>query len=107
MDSSKNNNEVYKIFFKSLADESRLHIINAVRINKKNVQEICSETGLEQSLVSHHLKRLERCGMVFKEKKGKHRYFTVNHETIKPLMELIDSHTKQYCCHLLKGGHYQ
>ena len=72
--------EVYEIFFGSLAHQSRLLIINLLRDGAKNVSEICAETKLEQTLVSHNLKRLERCGMVFMEKKGKNRYYSVNSE---------------------------
>ncbi len=95
--------EAYKIFFGSLAHHSRLHIINLLRAGPRNVTEISKETGLEQTLVSHNLKRLERCGMVFVQQRGKQRYYSVNSETIKPLMELIDRHTNMYCRHILDG----
>lgn len=64
---------------------------------------ICQSTGFEQTMVSHNLKRLERCGMVFVEQKGKHRHYSVNKKTIGPLLEIIDAHMKGYCCEILKG----
>ena len=94
---------VYKIFFTSLANPNRLQIINFLRGGKKNVTEICQGTGFEQSMVSHSLKRLERCGMVFVESKGKNRYYTLNHKTIIPLMKLIDAHMDQYCSKIHRG----
>mgnify|MGYP001590504982 FL=1 len=94
---------VYKIFFTSLANPHRLQIINSLRQNRRNVSEICEFTGMEQSMVSHNLKRLERCGMVFVEKKGKNRYYTLNHKTIIPLMKIIDAHMDQYCSKIHEG----
>lgn len=87
----------YKIFFTSLANPNRLQIVNILRQGSKNVSEICQTTGFEQTMVSHNLQRLERCGMVFVEQKGKKRYYTLNHKTIKPLLKLIDSHIDQHC----------
>ena len=84
--------KAYKLFFGTLANQSRLKILNALRTNTKNVSEICKDTGFEQSMVSHNLRMLEYHGMVFKEKKGKFRYFHLNKKTILPLLELIYEH---------------
>jgi DNA-binding transcriptional ArsR family regulator len=96
--------EIYQFFFGALANPNRLQIINVLRNGKRNVGEISNLTGFEQTMVSHNLKVLEHHGMVFKEKKGKYRYYTVNTKTIKPLLEFIDSHMKEYCCKVFDGG---
>ena len=96
-------NAAYKLFFSSLANTNRLAIINVLRVKKNNVGEICQKTGFEQTMVSHNLKRLEKCGMVLSKQKGKHRYYSVNQETIKPLLGMIDKHMKQYCCKIIEG----
>ena len=93
----------YKLFFGTLANDNRLKIINSLRNKQKNVTEICKITGFEQSMVSHNLKMLEYHGMVFKEKKGKFRYYKLNKKTIKPLLGLIDEHMKEYCHKILVG----
>lgn len=103
MKSCKDISGAYKLFFGTLANDSRLKILNSLRRESKNVSEICTETGFEQSLVSHNLKLLEYHGMVFKEKKGKFRYYKLNNQTIAPLIDLIEVHMKQYCCKILKG----
>ncbi|MBI2666705.1 helix-turn-helix transcriptional regulator [Candidatus Woesearchaeota archaeon] len=101
--------KAYPLFFGTLANESRLKIVNVLRKRgknsngSKNVSEICAATGFEQSMVSHNLKELEYHGMVFMQKKGKFRYYTVNEKTIAPLLELIDAHMKEYCCEILEG----
>jgi len=95
----------YQLFFGSLANLSRLKIINTLREGRKNVSELCNMTGFEQTMISHNLRRLERCGMVFVEQDGKHRYYSVNRETIKPLLDMIDAHMKKYCCKLIDECH--
>ena len=95
--------KAYPLFFGTLANEKRLRITNVLRKGKKNVTEICLASGFEQSMVSHHLKELEYHGMVFMEKKGKFRYYSVNEKTIRPLLELIDAHMRKYCCQILEG----
>lgn len=92
----------YQLFFSTLANDSRLHIINTLRQKPLNVTEICQKTGFEQSMVSHNLKELEYHGMVFPERKGKFKYYKVNEKTIQPLLKLIDAHMKTYCCKILE-----
>ena len=95
--------KAYKIFFGTLANRNRLKIINALRKGAKCVHEICRELNFNQTTVSHNLKRLLRCGFVFVEKKGKHRYYTLNNKTIKPLMSLIDEHMHGYGEKIARG----
>lgn len=103
MDSCKDISGAYGLFFSTLANGCRLKILNSLRNQPKNVTEISKTTGFEQSRVSHNLKELEYHGMIFKEKKGKFRYYRLNQKTIAPLIELIDAHMKQYCCKILEG----
>jgi|TARA_B100001971_G_C18250144_1_gene577512 ArsR family transcriptional regulator len=95
--------KAYKIFFRTLANDNRLRIINLLRKDTKCVHEICKELNFNQTTVSHNLKRLLHCGFVFVEKKGKHRYYSLNKKTIKPLMSLIDDHIPEYCEKIAKG----
>src|SRR3989339_1297973 len=95
--------KAYQIFFGTLANKNRLRIINILRNGTKCVKDICKELNFNQTTISHNLKRLERCGFVFVEKKGKHRYYTLNKKTIKPLMALIDEHMHEYCEKIAMG----
>ena len=92
----------YKIFFGTLVSESRLKIINLLREGKKNVSEIIKELKLNQTAVSHDLKRLKDCGFVKVEINGKFREYKLNIKTIKPLMTLIDKHMSGHCIHILR-----
>ncbi len=90
----------YKLFFGTLANEQRLKIINFLRKGPKNVTQICKELNFNQTTVSHNLRRLKTCSFIFNKKKGKERIYSLNKETIKPLMDLIDKHTDKFCKHL-------
>lgn len=103
MASCKDISGAYGLFFSTLANDSRLKILNTLREKQKNVTQISHDTGFEQSMVSHNLKELEYHGMIFKEKKGKFRYYRLNQKTIAPLIELIEAHMKLYCCRILEG----
>ena len=92
----------YKIFFGTLVSESRLKIINLLRKRKRNVSEIMKELNMDQTSVSHDLSRLKKCSFVNVEIRGKFRYYSLNKETIKPLMETIDKHMSSHCIHILK-----
>lgn len=92
----------YKIFFSTLVSEPRLRIINLLRKGKKNVSEIMSEIGMDQTSASHNLARLRKCGFVIVETNKKFRYYKLNEKTIGPLMILIDEHMKHNCIHILR-----
>ena len=95
--------EAYKIFFGTLVSESRLKIINLLRKGKKNVSEIIEELNMEQTALSHDLARLKQCGFVNVTNEGKYRYYELNGESIKPLMEIIEKHMGKNCVHILRG----
>ncbi|MAE42816.1 hypothetical protein CMO93_03520 [Candidatus Woesearchaeota archaeon] len=95
--------KAYKIFFGTLNNKNRLKIINLLRKGTKCVHDISAELKFNQTTVSHNLKRLLHCGFVFVENKGKHRYYSLNKKTIKPLMGLIDRHMHHFCEKIAKG----
>lgn len=93
----------YKLFFGTLTSQNRLRIINLLRKGAKNVSEIQKALGSEQTVVSHDLRRLRKCGFVSVEKNGKYRHYSLNEKTIKPLMLIIDKHMNEYCKKIVKG----
>lgn len=93
----------YKVFFGTLVSESRLKIINLLRKGEKNVSEIMEELDMDQTAVSHDLKRLKDCGFVTSEREGKFVFYQLNKKSIRPLMEIIEKHMGEYCVHILRG----
>lgn len=95
---------LYKLFFKAFSNKTRFEIIDVLRNGPKNVSKIIKETGFEQSRVSHNLKCLIDCGFVENNRNGKQIIYSINKETIKPLLELIDKHIGRYSTHLKQCG---
>ena len=69
-------------FFKALADETRLKILEMVSQKDMCVCEIIENFGLSQPAVSHHLKILRQAGLVNSSKKGRWIYYSINEEIL-------------------------
>lgn len=61
------------------------------------VSEICVALEEEQSKISHGLKILLDCNVVFSRRDGKHIIYSLNKKTIKPLVKIVNQHTKDFC----------
>ena len=85
------------MFFRVLANPTRLAILEALRDKPKSVNELAKSLNQEQSMISHNLKPLERCGFVFARRKEKQRIYSLNNETVEPLFKLFTHHSKKYC----------
>ncbi len=92
----------YNLFFDALANETRLRTVLSLRSGPKCVKELCKDTGLEQSRISHNLRCLTNCGFVSVKRHGKNRVYSLNKTTIVPLLRLIDRHIDKYRDHLIK-----
>ena len=100
---------LHGLFFKAFSNETRLEIIDLLKGGALTVTELCEKTGFEQSRVSHNLKCLENCGFVVAEQNGKWRKYSLDKETILPMVKLFDKHIKKYkgrleCCGVIKNG---
>lgn len=77
---------------KSLADASRLRVLNALLQKPQYVEELASRLGLAVSTVSFHLKKLEGVELVHKRKE---QYYVVYYPSTDllnlPLLSLIKS----------------
>lgn len=89
--------ETCYVFFKVLANPTRLAILEVLRDKPRSVTEIARSLKQEQSMISHNLKPLEKCRFVFSERKEKQRIYSLNKETVEPLFRLFDYHAQKYC----------
>ena len=89
----------YKPFFHTLGNKTRLEIIFALRKGRMNVSELTKALPYKQSTISHNLKLLVSCQFVRVQRKGLYRYYSLNKETIEPLLKIIDKHVNRYCKH--------
>jgi len=88
----------YNIFFETIANKTRLNILEILQKKPMSVTEICIELKEEQSKISHNLKCLISCHLLDVEKNGKQRIYSLNKDTMVPLMKLVEDHVTKYCC---------
>ena len=89
-----------------MANVNRLKIIHFLQKHgPKNVTDIVEGTKLEQTLVSHNLKRLHECHFVEVKQNGKKRVYSLNKKTIQPLLALMDRHVNTYCVNCSDDDH--
>lgn len=73
--------------FKCLSDSNRRRILYCIGENEMCVNNISECLGLEQSLVSHHLKELYQCGLVDKNRNGKKMFYKVSRIEVIDLLK--------------------
>jgi DNA-binding transcriptional ArsR family regulator len=85
------------MFFSTLSNPTRLAILELLRDKAKNVTEIAKVLNQEQSMISHNLRTLEKCGFVFLERRKGGHFYSLNKETMEPLFKLFAQHAMKYC----------
>ncbi|MCK5631255.1 winged helix-turn-helix transcriptional regulator [Candidatus Bathyarchaeota archaeon] len=93
----RNLSETCYDFFSTLANPTRLAILELLRGGPKNVTDIANNLNQEQSMVSHNLKPLEKCRFIFSERKKRERLYSLNRETMEPLFKTFIYHSEKYC----------
>ncbi|GAA3685738.1 hypothetical protein GCM10022224_058170 [Nonomuraea antimicrobica] len=74
--------------FQSLADETRLRIVQRLTRGEARVVDLTTELGLAQSTVSKHLACLRDCGLVDYRAQGRQSFYSL---TRPELMDLLAS----------------
>lgn len=93
----------YNQFFEVIANKTRLKIIESLLESSRCVSELCVKINEEQSKISHNLKILMNCHFVKVKQNGKRRIYSINEQTIKPLMEIVKKHVVINCSHNCHG----
>lgn len=87
----------YYLFFDTISNKTRMGIIESLLRGNKSVNEICEDINEEQSKVSHSLKRLTDCNFLNVKREGKKRIYSLNQETVVPILKLVDKHVAKFC----------
>ncbi|MBN2454901.1 helix-turn-helix transcriptional regulator [Candidatus Woesearchaeota archaeon] len=87
----------YDYFFTKFANRANLEIIFLLKSWPMNVKMIIEKTGREQSATSHNLKKLCDCNILKVEKRGRERFYSLNKETVLPILELVQKHIRKNC----------
>lgn len=77
------------VFFKGLADVTRLKIISLLWIEDMCMCEIVEGLNGAASTISHHLKIMERGGIIEARREGKFTIYHVNKEKLAPVMPFL------------------
>lgn len=83
--------------FKALSNEQRLKLFLMIaqdccgksKGSKKAFTKACECLDISRSTVSHHLKELQRAGLIQCEKQGQSHYCTVNTDALQAVKELL------------------
>jgi len=84
-------------FFTNLSNPTRLAALEQLMDKPMSVSELATTLGQEQSMISHNLKPLLDCNIVFVENRGKKHVYSANHETLDPLLKTIKNHANKFC----------
>ena len=90
-------NEAYYLFFSTLANRTRLAIIDVLKNGRKSISEISTALEQEENIIFYNVKSLEKCAMVFSEGSGEEKYYSLNREITEPLSETLSFHVEKHC----------
>ena len=85
------------MFFSTLANRTRLAIIDVLKDGSKNISEISDELKQEQDIVSANLIQLEKCVLVIAEGSGNYRLYSLNKEIVDTLSDILEFHVSKNC----------
>jgi DNA-binding transcriptional ArsR family regulator len=84
-------------FFATLANPTRLAILERLDESSMNVTQLAKSMGQEQSMISHNLKPLLMCRFIYSERKGKSKQYYVNKGTMEALFNTVEKHASNHC----------
>lgn len=87
----------YYHFFEVIANKTRFKIIESLINGPLSVGQICLITKEEQSKISHGLRVLSSCNVVEARQEGKNRIYSLNKETVEPMLKLVEKHVESHC----------
>ncbi len=92
----------YYPFFRNFANKTKFDIISALRAGPLSVTDIAKAISMEQSKVSHNLRKLNHCHILNVKQKGRQRIYSLNNETVAPMLKIVEQHVKKYCGRVCK-----
>lgn len=76
--------------FRSLADETRLRIVQRLATGEARVVDLTGELGLAQSTVSKHLACLRDCGLVDYRTEGRQSFYALTRPELMDLLQAAE-----------------
>jgi len=89
-------------FFVNFSNKSRLNILLLLKQGNKDVTQISKFLKIEQSLVSHNMKKLLECNLVNAKREGKNKIYSLNKKIALPILEIYEKNILKNCCSICK-----
>ncbi|HJX05970.1 MAG TPA: winged helix-turn-helix domain-containing protein [Candidatus Nanoarchaeia archaeon] len=92
----------YENFFMNFSNKTKFRIVMHLKDSPMSVNELSKRMGEEQSKISHNLAKLAACNIITVKQKGKQRIYSLNKDTVIPVLKLVEQHVKKHCaggCH--------
>lgn len=83
------------MFFKALADETRLKILLTIFDKELCVNDIANKINMTKSAVSHQLSYLRKLRLVNNIKRGKEVYYSLNDDHVNLLIKSAWDHVNE------------
>ena len=90
-------NEAYYLIFVTLANRTRLALIDALKEGRKTLPEISKTLEQDENIISYNIKPLVKCAIVLSQGSGKEKAYCLNKEFIVELSELLEFHVDKHC----------
>jgi DNA-binding transcriptional ArsR family regulator len=87
----------YDDFFVNFSNKTKLKIIMILRQKPLSVSELSQILNEEQSKISHGLSKLAKCNIITVKQQGKKRIYSLNKDTVMPMLALVDKHVHNHC----------
>lgn len=84
-------------FFETLGTKLKISLLFQLKEKPLSVSELSKNLHQERSKVSHALISLLECNFISVNEVGKNRIYSLNKNTILPLLNLVERHMKNYC----------
>jgi DNA-binding transcriptional ArsR family regulator len=81
----------------TLANPTRLAIMESLYRTDMNVTELSTALGQNQSMISHNLKKLVACRLAYSTPSGKSRVYSLNRETADAIFKAVQNHAQKHC----------
>ncbi len=95
-------NEAYYKFFSTLANRTRLAILDVLEDGPKTVSEISAALKQEPAVTAQNLKPLTECAFLHSEGVGEEKRYSLNKEIVEPLGHILAFHVAKHCPNLQK-----
>ena len=78
-------------FFNALASKERIIIIKSLKDGDRCVCELETILDKSQSTISHHLRKLERAGLIYSFRKGNYTHYGLKKERLEEYIEVFNN----------------